>query len=130
MVDLVGLHGLLRVQVRHHAATTLRRGIASSVSALSSYVRTVPLAYSILSPPPPLGHKYKHSFTPFAAIKPLFEMLLTAVALAVAAFAGTASAVTATFTNTKRFLFDSDGNQIDAYGANINCESTPLSSKP
>lgn len=57
-------------------------------------------------------------------------MLLTAVALAVAAFAGTASAVTATFTNTKRFLFDSDGNQIDAYGANINCESTPLSSKP
>jgi len=27
---------------------------------------------------------------------------------------------TATFTNSKRLLFDTDGNQIDAYGSKIN----------
>ncbi|KAK4574517.1 hypothetical protein LTR86_001358 [Recurvomyces mirabilis] len=42
-------------------------------------------------------------------------MLFSLLSLAVAT---TASSIT--FTNTKRFLFDVDGNQIDAYGSKIN----------
>ena len=31
-----------------------------------------------------------------------------------------------TFTNTRRLLFDVDGEQIDAYGSKINCMLDPL----
>jgi len=30
---------------------------------------------------------------------------------------------TVTFSNGIRFLFDTDGNQVDAYGSKINCTS-------
>ncbi|KAK3068824.1 hypothetical protein LTR53_013304 [Teratosphaeriaceae sp. CCFEE 6253] len=38
------------------------------------------------------------------------------------AFAAVSLASHVTFTNTRRLLFDVDGNQIDAYGSKINCE--------
>jgi hypothetical protein len=31
-----------------------------------------------------------------------------------------------TFSNSVRFLFDTDGNQVDAYGSKINCKELPV----
>lgn len=58
-------------------------------------------------------------------------LLLSVLILAViAAMLSTACAqnesVTATFTNTERFWFDVDGDQIDAYGNKINCACLDL----
>lgn len=38
------------------------------------------------------------------------------------AVASSGSANTVTFTNDRRFLFDTDGQQVDAYGSKVNCE--------
>jgi hypothetical protein len=43
--------------------------------------------------------------------------------LALAATVPAAGTGTVRFTNKNRFLFDVDGNQIDAYAAKIYCES-------
>lgn len=53
-------------------------------------------------------------------------MLLRSL-LAAAAFVAVTNAATVTFTNTRRFLFDVDGDQIDAYGSKINCEPQDFS---
>ena len=48
---------------------------------------------------------------------------LVVPAIAQASYGSQGSTATAqtVFTNTNRFLFDVDGNQIDAYGSKINC---------
>jgi hypothetical protein len=38
------------------------------------------------------------------------------------ASAQSAQGANVTFSNSVRFMFDTDGNQIDAYAAKINCE--------
>lgn len=51
-------------------------------------------------------------------------MKTAVLSLALPALAHAAyEAAQTTFTNTKRFLFDVDGNQVDAYGAKVQCES-------
>lgn len=55
-------------------------------------------------------------------------LVLTSSILRLTATAGLSQdtqRVNVTFSNSIRFLFDTDGNQVDAYGSKINCKGIP-----